>query len=211
MYPPTGCYGAPPHPQSYPSTPAPSKASSITNSAHSADFYQSNHQHHHVPQHHVAPLGPPAQTYATLPPPSGPPPSNAQYNQQQPSYATPQSYYGQQVYYAPPAQRSSSSSSQQHHQPTLASAAASGPGAPLYPIVSYPSAPGSSQYGTLSSTQSNAAPAVMPPQVGAPVHQYNSSQPASTAAVHSGYSAPAPPSRQLAPTVNGQGSTGLFF
>ncbi|XP_074530562.1 protein transport protein Sec24B isoform X3 [Halichoeres trimaculatus] len=213
MYPPTGCYGAPPQQQSYPtipahSTPAPSKAS-ITNSAHSANYYQSNHhpqqQHHHIPQHHVASSpysAPSSQPYATLPssgPP--PPPSNAQYNQQQhPPYAAPESYYGQQLYYPPPAQHSS------QQQPTLVSAPARGPGAPFYPIVSYPSAPGSSQYGTLSSTQSNTTPGVMPTQMGAPLHQYNNSRPASTTAVQPGFSGPPPP-RQMAPTVNGQGST----
>ncbi|XP_044060301.1 protein transport protein Sec24B isoform X4 [Siniperca chuatsi] len=217
MYPPTGCYGAPPQQQSYPtipahSPPAPNKAP-ITNSAHSANYYQSNHQqqqqHHHLPQHHVAPSpysapsisAPPSQPYATLPS-SGPPPSNAQYNQQQhhPPYATPGSYYGQQSYHTPPAQHS-----QQQQHPSLVPAPAGGPGAPLYPIVSYPSAPGSSQYGTLSSSQSTSMPGVMPTQMGAPLHQYSTSRPASTTAVQPGYSV-APPS-QLAPTVNGQGST----
>ncbi|CAJ1059177.1 protein transport protein Sec24B isoform X2 [Xyrichtys novacula] len=221
MNPPPGCYGAPPQQQSYPttpahSTPAPGKAS-ITKSAHSANYYQSNHQpqqqqHHHIPQHHVAPSPynvPSSQSYATHPS-SGPPPSNAQYNQQQqqqqqPPYATPGSYYGQQLYYPPPGQHSSQQQQQQQQQPTLVTAPASGPGAPLYPIVSYPSAPGSSQYGTLSSTQSTSTPGVMPTQMGAPLHQYNTSRPASTTAVQPGYNA-APPS-QLAPTVNGQGST----
>ncbi|XP_070692891.1 protein transport protein Sec24B isoform X2 [Pempheris klunzingeri] len=218
IYQPTGCYGAPPHQQSHPtipahSSPAPNKAP-ITNSAHSASYYQSNHQqqqqqqqqqHIHLPQHHVAPSSytahsgsaPLSQPYATLPS-SGPPPSNAQYNQQQhPPYATPGSYYGQQTYHTPPAQHS-----RRQQQPSLVPAPA---GAPLYPIVSYPSAPGSSQYGTLSSSQSTPTPLVMPTQMSAPLHQYNTSQPAPTTAVQPGYSG-APPSQQ-APTVNGQGST----
>ncbi|XP_045886686.1 protein transport protein Sec24B isoform X4 [Micropterus dolomieu] len=219
MYPPTGCYGPPPQQQSYPTVPAhstlaPNKAP-ITNSAHSANYYQSHHQqnqhhhHHHLPQHHVAPSpysapsssAPPSQPYATLPSP-GPPPSNAQYNQQQhPPYATPGSYYGQQSYHLPPPQPSQ----QQQQQPSLMPAPAGGPGAPLYPIVSYPSAPGSSQYGTLSSSQSTSTPGVMPTQMGAPLHQYSTSRPASTTTVQPGYSV-APPS-QLVPTVNGQGST----
>ncbi|XP_023249387.1 protein transport protein Sec24B-like isoform X1 [Seriola lalandi dorsalis] len=218
MYPPTGYYGAPPQQQSYPtipahSTPVPNKAP-ITNSAHSANYYQNNHQqqHHHLPQHHVAPSpysappssAPPSQPYATLPS-SAPPPPNTQYNQQpfqqqqqqqHPPYATPGSYYGQQSYHAPPAQ-------QQH--PSLVPAPASGPGAPLYPIVSYPSAPGSSQYGTLSSSQSTSTPGVMPIQMGAPLHQYSTSQPASTTPVQPGYGG-GPPS-QMVPAVNGQGST----
>ncbi|XP_041799663.1 protein transport protein Sec24B isoform X2 [Chelmon rostratus] len=219
MYPPTGCYGAPPQQQSYPtipahSTPAPNKAP-ITNSAHSDNYYQSNHQQqqqqqHHLPQHHVAPTPystpsssvPPSQPYATLPS-SGPPPSNAQYNQRQhPPYATPGSYYGQQPYHTAPAQHSQP---QQQQQPRLVPAPASGPGAPLYPIVSYPSVPGTSQYGTLSSSQSTSTPGVMPTHMGAPLHPYSTSRPASTTAVQPGYSV-APPS-QLVPTVNGQGST----
>lgn len=43
--------------------------------------------------------------------------------------------------------------------------------------------------------------------MGAPLHQYSTSRPASTTAVQPGYSV-APPS-QLVPTVNGQGSTGM--
>ncbi|XP_071362733.1 protein transport protein Sec24B isoform X2 [Trachinotus anak] len=219
MYPPAGYYGAPPQQQSYPtipahSTPVPNKPP-ITNSAHSANYYQNNRQqqqHHHLPQPHVAPSpysaptssAPPSQPYATIPS-SAPPPSNTQYNQQpfqqqHPPYATPGSYYGQQLYRAPPAQHP-----QQQQHPSLVPASASSPGAPLYPIVSYPSVPGSSQYGTLSSSQSTATPGVMPIQMGAPLHQYTTSQPASTTPVQPGYGG-GPPS-QMAPTVNGQGST----
>nr|XP_020493137.1 protein transport protein Sec24B-like isoform X2 [Labrus bergylta] len=216
MYPPTGCYGAPPQHQSYPtipahSTPAPSKAS-MTNSVHSANYYQSNHQQQQqqqrpVPQHHVAPSpysAPPSQPV----PSSGPVPPHAQYNQQlqHPPYATPGSYYGPQSYHPPPAQHTSQQQQQQQQQqPTLVPAPASGPGAPLHPIVSYPSAPGNSQYGTLSSSQNNTTPGVLPTQMGAPLHQYSTSRPASTTAAQPGYGV-APPS-QLVPTVNGQGST----
>ncbi|XP_042274820.1 protein transport protein Sec24B isoform X2 [Thunnus maccoyii] len=221
-YPAAGYYGAPPQQHSYPtipahSTPVPNKAP-VTNSAHSANYYQNNHQQQpqqqqHLPQHHVAPSqytaphssAPPSQPYTTLPS-SAPPPSNAQYNQQPfqqphpPPYATPGSYYGQQLYHAPAAQHP-----QQQQQPSLVPAPANSPGAPLYPIVSYPSAPGSSQYGTLSSSQTTSTPGVMPTQMSAPLHQYSTTQPASTTAVQPGYSV-APPG-QVAPTVNGQGST----
>ncbi|XP_034454974.1 protein transport protein Sec24B isoform X2 [Hippoglossus hippoglossus] len=225
-YPPPGYYGAPPPQQSYPTIPAnpvPGKAP-ITNSA---NFYQNNHQqqHHqqqqqHLPQHHVAPSSysappssaPPSQPYATLPSPA-PPPSNTQYNhrplqqqqQQQPPYTTPGSYYGQQAYHAPPAQPLQQQQQQQQQQPSLVPATATGTGAPLYPIVSYPSGPGSSQYGTLSSLQGTPTPpGVLPTQMGAPLHQYNALQPASTAPVQPGYGV-CPPSQ--GPTVNGQGST----
>ncbi|XP_056295030.1 protein transport protein Sec24B isoform X2 [Pseudoliparis swirei] len=213
MHPPTGCYGAPPQQQSYPTTPAhpdpaPSKAPN-TNSAHSADYYHGNHhqqhqQQHQLSQHHVAPSpysAPPSQTYAALPssaPSPSPSPSNAHYSQQplqqQPPYAPPGSYYGPQSYHAPPAQRS-------QQQPGLVPAPAVGPGAPVYPIVSYPSAPGSSQFGTLSSSQSATPHGATPTQMGAPLHQYGAS-----AAVHPGYGV-APPG-QLEPTVNGQGGAG---
>ncbi|KAM3612668.1 uncharacterized protein V6R79_012482 [Siganus canaliculatus] len=231
IYPPAGCYGAPPQQQSYPtipahSMPAPNKTPH-TNNAHGANYYHSNlqQQQQHPPpppppQHHVAPSTysapmssvPPSQPYATLPssgPP--PPPSNAQYNHHQhqqqqqqqqqqqlhSAYATPGSYYGQQPYHNPPMQ--------QQQQPTLLPAPADGSGAHLYPIVSYPSAPGSSQYGTLSSSQSTPIPGGMATQMGAPLHQYGGSHPASPPAVQPGYTVPPP--AQLAPSVNGQGST----
>ncbi|XP_062416502.1 protein transport protein Sec24B isoform X2 [Pungitius pungitius] len=224
-HPPAGCYGAPPQQQNYPTipghpAPVPNKAPT-TNSAHSANYYWSNphqqqyhqqqphhhHQHrqqqHHLSQHHVAPSpysaspssDPPSQPYAALPS-SAPPPSNAHYNQkppqQHPPYAPSGCYYGPQTYHAPPAPLP-----QQQQQPSLVPAPAVGPGAPVYPIVSYPSAPGSSQFGTLSSLQSASAHGVMPTQMGAPLHQYSTPRPGSTAAVD-----------QPAPAVNGQGSTG---
>uniref|UniRef100_A0A672FZB8 Protein transport protein Sec24B-like n=1 Tax=Salarias fasciatus TaxID=181472 RepID=A0A672FZB8_SALFA len=204
MYPPpTGYYGGPPHQQSYPSipanaAPAPSKAP-LTNSSHSTNYYQ-NSQQQQLHQHHVAPLpystplssaasSPP---YATLPS-SAPPPSN----QQCPPYATPGSYYGQQSYHPPPTQYAQQQQ-QQQQQPTLVPVTAAGTGAPLYPIVSYPSAPGSGQYGTLSSSQSAST------QMGAPLHQYNAAPPPSTTAVQPRYDA-GPPGPG-APTVNGQGA-----
>ncbi|KAF3694218.1 Protein transport protein Sec24B [Channa argus] len=210
MYPPTSYYGAPAQQQSYPtipaySTPAPCKVP-FTKSAHSANYYQNNHQQ---PQHHVAPSlysapprsAPPPRTYPTLPS-SAPPSSNTHYNQQpfqqqHPPYVTPGSYYGQHSYHAAPAQHPQQQQ-QQQQKPSLVPAPASGPGASLYPIVSYPSAPGSSQYGTLSSSQSTN-------QMGAPLHQYSTSHPPPPAALQPGYSVSA--SSQLTPTMNGQGST----
>lgn len=208
MHPPTGYYGAQ-HQQNYPTLPghtAPvSNKASITNSAHSANYYQNNHpqQQHHLSQHHVAPYSaslssaPPSQPYARHPS-SAPPPSNTQYSQQpfqqHPPFSAPASYYGPQSYHASPPQPP-----QQQQQPSLVPMAASGPGGPLYPIVSYPSAPGNSQYGTLSSSQSTT-------QMGTPLHSYSAAAPPSSTAGHPGYGT-GPPS-QVAPTVNGQGSTG---
>ncbi|XP_030001239.1 protein transport protein Sec24B isoform X2 [Sphaeramia orbicularis] len=217
MYPPGGYYGAPPQQQNYSTIPAHctpiSSKAPITNSAHSANYYQNNHQpqqQHHLPQHNVAPSpysappssAPPCQPYASIPS-SAPPPSNVQYNQQpfqqqHPPYATPGSYYGQQSFHTPPLQHPQQ---QQQQQPRLVPA----PAGSHYPIVSYPSAPGSSQYGTLTSSQNTSMPGVLPAQMGVPLHQYSSSQSASAAAVQPGYST-APPN-QMAPTVNGQGNT----
>lgn len=209
MYPPPGCYGAPPHQQSYPTIPthpAPNKAP-ITNSA---QYYQGNHHHHHQQQHvatppYTTPLSsaPPPQPYAAPTPSQRPPlpPPNAQYNQQQhPPYTTPGSYYGQQSYSTPLAQQ------QHQQQPSLVAAPASGPGAPVYPIVSYPSAPGSSQFGTLSSSHQSPppGPGLMPTQIRAPLHQYGTSQPAFTAAGQPGYGG------DVVPMVNGQGASGLW-
>lgn len=212
MYPPTGYYGAQAqHQQSYSTIPGRTASASskapITNSAHSANYYQNNHpqQQHHLPQHHVAPYSaplssaPPSQPYATHPS-SAPPPSNTQYSQQplqqqqqHPPYSTPASYYGPQSYHASLPQQP-----QPQQQPSLVPIAASGPGGPLYPIVSYPSPPGNSQYGTLSSSQSTT-------QMGTPLHQYSAAPPPSSTAGRPGYGM-GPPS-QVAPTVNGQGST----
>uniref|UniRef100_A0A673API5 Protein transport protein Sec24B-like n=1 Tax=Sphaeramia orbicularis TaxID=375764 RepID=A0A673API5_9TELE len=189
MYPPGGYYGAPPQQQNYSTIPAHctpiSSKAPITNSAHSANYYQNNHQpqqQHHLPQHNVAPS------------PYSAPPSS----QQHPPYATPGSYYGQQSFHTPPLQHPQQ---QQQQQPRLVPA----PAGSHYPIVSYPSAPGSSQYGTLTSSQNTSMPGVLPAQMGVPLHQYSSSQSASAAAVQPGYST-APPN-QMAPTVNGQGNT----
>lgn len=198
MYPPSGCYGAPPQQQNYPAvpvqtTPAPNKAP-FTNSA---NYYHSNQQQHLLQPHvasstYSAPLSsaPPPQPYASLSS-SRPPPSSAQYIQQHP-YAAPGSYYGQPSYHAPSAPAS------QLQQPGLLSAPSGGPGAPL---ASPRSAPGTNRYGSMSSSPSGVST-----QVAAPLHLYSGPQPASAVPVQHGYSA-APPA-QPAPAVNGQGSAG---
>lgn len=203
MYSPSGCYGVPPQPQSYPAvpvqtTPAPNKAP-FTNSANYYHSNQQQQQQQHLLQHNVAsstyntPLSSasPSQPYASLSS-SRPPPSNAQYLQQHP-YATPGSYYGQPAYPTPSVQPS------QAQRPRLVSASTGGPGAPL---VSYPSAPGSNQYGSMSGSTLGG----MTTQVSAPLHHYSAPQPASAVLVQHGYST-APPA-QPSPAVNGQGSAG---
>ncbi|KAM4586383.1 protein transport protein Sec24B isoform 2-T2 [Fundulus diaphanus] len=201
MYPPAGYYGAPPPQQSYPALPghaasAPGKAS-LTSSGRGQTYYQNSHrqqQQTQLPQQHVAPspytAPPPRQPYATVPS-SAPPPSNAQYSQQpfpqqhQTLYANPGSYYGQPSYRASPAQH-----------PGLVSPPAGSPGAPLYPNVSYPSAPASGQYGALSSSKSVSAPGVLSTQMGAPLHHFSAPPGYGMAAEH-----------QTAAAVNGKGST----
>ncbi|KAK0138257.1 Protein transport protein Sec24B [Merluccius polli] len=169
MYPPSGPYQHPPPHQGY-SGPPPSKPL-ITNTGHTTNYY---HQHNNQPppdrRHpppNVAPASgrpppPPSSSAAAAQPYGPPPPTNALHDPPPPQapYGRPDAYYGQQTYLAPRAQHS--------QQPP-----ANGVGAPLYPIVSYPSAPGSSQYGTLRSSQTPShAPGAVPTLVGAPLHQY---------------------------------------
>ncbi|XP_031654303.1 protein transport protein Sec24B-like isoform X2 [Oncorhynchus kisutch] len=213
-YPLTGYYGAGPQQQGNPTipgqcAPAPPKAP-ITNIDHSAYCHQQPLQPTAAPT--VAPSAygatqgshPPSLPYGTpttLPTSATPPNSQHAPSFQQPApYAQTGAYYGQQQY---------PTSQTQHHpqQPNLVLAPPTSPGAPLYPIVSYPSVPGSSQYGTLRSSQAPTGPAAVPNLMGAPLHQYapgnDTSHPASTAAVPPGYSM-APPGQPA--TVNGQGN-----
>uniref|UniRef100_A0A8C7UJW3 SEC24 homolog B, COPII coat complex component n=1 Tax=Oncorhynchus mykiss TaxID=8022 RepID=A0A8C7UJW3_ONCMY len=215
-YPLTGYYGAGPQQQGNPTipgqcAPAPQKAP-ITNNDHSAYCHQQLLQPTAAPT--VAPSAygatqgshPPSLPYGTpttLPTSAAPPNSQHAPSFQQPApYAQPGAYYGQQQY---------PTSQTQHHpqQPNLVLAPHTSPGAPLYPIVSYPSVPGSSQYGTLRSSQAPTGPAAVPNLMGAPLHQYapgnDTSHPASTAVVPPGYSM-APPGQPA--TVNGQGNAG---
>uniref|UniRef100_A0A673VW20 SEC24 homolog B, COPII coat complex component n=1 Tax=Salmo trutta TaxID=8032 RepID=A0A673VW20_SALTR len=215
-YPLTGYYGAGPQQQGYPTipghcAPAPPKAP-ITNNDHSAYCHQQPLQPTAAPT--VAPSAygaaqgshPPSLPYGTpttLPTSTAPQnPQHAPSFQQPAPYAQLGAYYGQQQYPTSQAQR-------HPQQPNLVLAPPTSPGAPLYPIVSYPSVPGSSQYGTLRSSQTPTGPAAVPNLMGAPLHQYapgnDTSHPASTAAVPPGYSM-APPGQPA--TVNGQGNAG---
>ncbi|XP_056138369.1 protein transport protein Sec24B [Lampris incognitus] len=231
MYPPTGYYTASPQQQGYPTipahcTPVPNKAP-ITNNAHS-DYYhnirqpQHQRQQQYIPQDPAPPsvapsaygappsAAPPTQPYGSTPAThqtSAPLPANTLYIpqpvQQQASYGAPAGYYGQQPY---------PTSQAQQQQPSLVPPPASGPGAPLYPIVSYPSVPGSSQYGTLRSAQTNSTPGAVPTLMSAPLHQYSSGNgtfhpaPEATAVQH-GYSGASPGQLPQTMTVNGQENT----
>ena len=180
MYPPTSPYPHSPLHQTY-SGPPPSKP--LTNTVNTTNyFHQQNNQHHqpHLPQHHPPPnvtptaVQPPHPSAAATQLYVPPLPTNALYDPppQQALYVTPDSYYGKQPYHAPHTQQHQHHQQQQQRQ-QINQPPANGVGAPLYPIVSYPSAPGSSQYGTLRSSQSPCpAPGAVPMLVGAPLHQY---------------------------------------
>ncbi|KAJ8015533.1 hypothetical protein DPEC_G00027120 [Dallia pectoralis] len=200
-------YGPSPHEQSYPATPGNSapafRKSHITNNDHSGYYHHNSYQHPaaapivapfaygETPQHHPA-----TQPYGVLPSAVPPNPQHAPPFQQPPPFAPPGAYYGQGQY---------PTSQGQHHppQPTLVSAPPVGPGTPLYPIVSYPSAPGSSQYGTLRSSRSPTNSGGVPNLVGTPLHQYppGNGTVSPSAAVSPGFSV-SPTSQQA--IVNGQ-------
>ncbi|XP_061108817.1 protein transport protein Sec24B isoform X2 [Conger conger] len=142
-YPTAGYYGAP-H-QSYPSyqghcAPAPNKTSAVNNQYNPNYYHNMQQQQQPVSKQGPSPspydgslAPPPAQSYGTAP--QHPPPF------QQPAPYTP-SYYGPYTASQGPSP-----------QPVSVATTTSAVGNPLYPIVSYPSAPGSSQYGTLRSYQ----------------------------------------------------------
>lgn len=156
-----------------------------------------------APSSHVGPQGslPPSQPSNTANPPAS---TALMYpGAYQHPYTMPSAYYGQQY---PVSQA-------QSQQPNLmAVSSGTNNGAPLYPIVSYPSAPGSGQYGTLRSSQAPvgpgpvsgpsviAPPATQPP--GQSVPMGNGPTPATSATpAHPGYGTA--PYCQPA-TVNGQ-------
>ncbi|XP_057707043.1 protein transport protein Sec24B [Corythoichthys intestinalis] len=188
-YPAIGYYETQPRLQNYSTTP--SHKAPVMNSAHHVNNYYQNHCQ-------VAPLGsaPPPQQRTPAAPSTAPLPSTpyAQFQQQQhPPTATAGAFYGQTLYHPPAAQC-------QQQQPTLLPAPPSGPETPLYPIVSYPSAAGTSQYGTLVSSQTAAA--LRATQYS---NQPSAMTPTAVAAVHPGYSMAEP--SPMAPAVNGQESS----
>ncbi|TSK87426.1 Protein transport protein Sec24B [Bagarius yarrelli] len=109
-------------------------------------------------------------------------------------YAMSANYYGQNY-----------STAAQGQQGPLSASSGVNPGPPLYPIVSYPSAHGSSQYGTLRSSQ---APAGAPPTQSAlrAQQQYSQGNGATpTPPAQQGYGTPPP---QQTASINGQSNAG---
>ncbi|KAG5845471.1 hypothetical protein ANANG_G00139470 [Anguilla anguilla] len=194
LYPTTGYYGTP-H-QDYASyqghsAPVPSKTP-VVNNQYNPSYYHNMQQQQQQPVSKQGPTPspydgsqapPPAQPYGTAP-------------QHQPSFQ-------QSAPYAPVYYGQYSTSQGPSHQPVGVTPATSAVGNPLYPIVSYPSAPGSSQYGTLRSSQTLGPghdPNVMTTPALAPLQQVshgNSAPP--------GYGVAQPPPPPAA--VNGQMNT----
>uniref|UniRef100_A0A8C1F8N6 SEC24 homolog B, COPII coat complex component n=1 Tax=Cyprinus carpio carpio TaxID=630221 RepID=A0A8C1F8N6_CYPCA len=124
--------------------------------------------------------------------------------QQTAPYAMPAGYYGQ--VYSHPSQGQTQPQPQQLQPNLMPASSGSNLGAPLYPIVSYPSAPGSSQYGTLRSSQTTAgqppvSTVMPPPPTQSSLQQYSQGIGATPTPAQPGYGAP--PLSQAA-TVNGQ-------
>lgn len=124
--------------------------------------------------------------------------------QQTSPYAMPAGYYGQA--YSHPSQGQTQPQPQQLQPSLVPASSGSNLSAPLYPIVSYPSTPGSSQYGTLRSSQTTAgqppvSTVMPPPPTQSSLQQYSQGIGATPTPAHPGYGAP--PLSQTA-TVNGQ-------
>ncbi|XP_036407360.1 protein transport protein Sec24B-like isoform X2 [Megalops cyprinoides] len=210
MYPATGYYNTP-HP-SYPvhpgpCTPTPSKAP-VMNNQYNPGYYHNSHQQ---PQQPTATQGPgpspyqesqpppPAQPYTTAMPPSSTPLHTPRHP---PPFQQPAPYSS--AYYGP---YSTSQGPPPPPQPSGLVTPANDGSTPLYPIVSYPSAPGSSQYGTLRSSQNQGlgpAPSIMAAPIPAPAQQVplvTNAHPVPATAGPPGYSV-MPPATPAA--VNGQ-------
>ncbi|XP_072549207.1 protein transport protein Sec24B isoform X2 [Salminus brasiliensis] len=212
MYPASNYYAGLPQ-QGYPSAPAQGPPASnkapLMNADYSANYYHKSHTQPGVPPgpgHSPYPPPPVSQTPAQPPSSANPPVSRApqyplQSFQQPAPYTMSANYYGQ--HYS-----ATSQGQQQPPQPNLVpDSSGTNLGTPLYPIVSYPSAPGSSQYGTLRSSQATSGqppiPTVMPPptQSALQQQQYPQGNGAAPTPAQQGYGAP--PLHQTA-TVNGQ-------
>uniref|UniRef100_A0A8B9KDU8 SEC24 homolog B, COPII coat complex component n=1 Tax=Astyanax mexicanus TaxID=7994 RepID=A0A8B9KDU8_ASTMX len=210
MYPASSYYSGLPQ-QGYPSgpaqgLPAPGKAP-LMNADYSGNYY---HKTHSQPGAPPGPYPPPPTSQTPTQPPSttNPPVSGApqylpQSYQQPVPYSMSANYYGQHY--------SATSQGQPQQQPNLVPASSGTTlGTPLYPIVSYPSAPGSSQYGTLRSSQAPAGPPPIPNMMPPPTqnqqqHQYPHGNGPTPTPTQQGYGAP--PLHQTA-TVNGQSNAG---
>ncbi|XP_052471494.1 protein transport protein Sec24B isoform X2 [Carassius gibelio] len=124
--------------------------------------------------------------------------------QQTAPYAMPAGYYRQTC--SRPSQGQTQPQAQQLQPGLVPASSGNNLCAPLYPIVSYPSAPGSGQYGTLRSSQTAAeqlpvSTVMPPPPTQSSLQQYSQGIGTTPTPAHLGYGAP--PLSQTA-TVNGQ-------
>ncbi|KAL1261606.1 hypothetical protein QQF64_006871 [Cirrhinus molitorella] len=144
MYPASSYYSSAP-PAAYPTVAGhsapPAGKTPVLSTGYSGNYYQNSSGQSPYP------AAPGTHQYST---------SNApvQQFQQTAPYAVPAGYYGQA--YSHPSQGQTQPQTQQLQPSLVPVSSGSNLGAPLYPIVSYPSAPGSSQYGTLRSSQTAA-------------------------------------------------------
>ncbi|XP_053095166.1 protein transport protein Sec24B isoform X2 [Pangasianodon hypophthalmus] len=197
MYPASNYYtGVPQH--GYPTMPpqnAPPGKAPPTNTNYSTNYYPNSHPQAGAPPGTGSAFysAPPGQLPVSSNPTASVAPQYPPHSYQQ-HYTMSANYYGQN--YSTVAQG-------QQNPPPASSGANLGP--PLYPIVSYPSAPGSSQFGTLRSTQ--AAAGASPTQSALqPQQQYSQGNGATpTPPAQQGYGAP--PLQQTA-AINGQSNAG---
>ncbi|XP_065130703.2 protein transport protein Sec24B isoform X1 [Paramisgurnus dabryanus] len=210
MHPSSSYYSSAP-PQAYPTmtghgAPLTGKVP-VSSTDYSSNYYQNSSGTSPYPA--TPGTNSPAHHYSTsnAPVSSAPFQQPVQSFQQAMSYAMPAGYYGHQYSHPSPGQ-----TQLPQQQPSLVPASSGNNlGAPLYPIVSYPSAPGNNQYGTLRSSQT--APGQLPVStVMPPPHSQSSLQQytqgngveATPTPAHPGYGAP--PFSQTA-TVNGQSNS----
>lgn len=196
MYPASNYSSAPPtgYPTMAGHSAPPTGKIPVSGTDYSGNYYQNSSG----PSLYASPPGsqPAAHQYST---------SNVQ---QTAPYTMPAGYYGQA--YSHPSQ---GQAQPQQVQPSLVTpASGNNLGAPLYPIVSYPSAPGSSQYGTLRSSQTGAgqppdSTVMAPPPTQSSLQQHSQGNGATPTPAHLGFGAP--PLSQTA-TVNGQSNAGWF-
>uniref|UniRef100_A0A8C1X932 SEC24 homolog B, COPII coat complex component n=1 Tax=Cyprinus carpio TaxID=7962 RepID=A0A8C1X932_CYPCA len=191
MYPASSYYSSAP-PAAYPTVAGhsapPTGKIPVSSTGYSGNYYQSSSGLSPYP-------APGTHQYSNAP---------GQSFQQTAPYAMPAGYYGQ--VYSHPSQGQTQPQPQQLQPNLMPASSGSNLGAPLYPIVSYPSAPGSSQYGTLRSSQTTAgqppvSTVMPPPPTQSSLQQYSQGIGATPTPAQPGYGAP--PLSQAA-TVNGQ-------
>ncbi|XP_052005623.1 protein transport protein Sec24B-like isoform X1 [Xyrauchen texanus] len=210
VYPATGYYSSAP-PQGYATMVGHSAPPSgkVSSPGYSANYYMNSHAHGGtVPGASLYPAPPGTHQYTPFnaPAPRASLHHPVQSFQQATPHTMPAGYYEQP--HKHPSQGQTHAQPQQMQPSLVPASSGNNLGAPLYPIVSYPSAPGSSQYGTLRSSQTAAGQPLVntvmqPPPTQSSLQTYYQGSGATPTPPHQGYEAP--PLSQTA-TVNGQSS-----